>query len=450
MHCAKFFLVACFSLLYSQTYAQIELGGYIRTDIRMRLQTEGNPFTWNENRVDLQLKAKPSEKVQLYSDLFVRGFGFPSAETIADLQRKEKDKVQPWGLELYEAYVDISDFLVKKLDVRIGRQRIAWGTADKFNPTDNLNPKDLEDIFDFGRHLGSNAIKVSYYLGSCTLTGIYIPVFAPAALPRADWMKALEQPSLLPTGMQLRSSSDVIILPQNNFSGSSMYAFKIATTVADYDVSLSYFRGRDDLPIVTGVTIFPVDTLGTVDVSSTLQYPRMQVIGGDFAGQISNIGIWGEAAIFLPEKYNLVTSIASLINTQEQTAVALDNKPYIKYVIGGDYTFSNGLYVNAQYIHGLFHERGNANLEDYLVFALRQSFLNDALKITFAGGAIEVKDFNNIRDNYAFVLGPEIAYYPIDNAELLIGAYIIDGTSTTTFGRVKGNDELYFKIKYSF
>ncbi|MBU1339808.1 MAG: hypothetical protein KKD56_12180 [Acidobacteria bacterium] len=452
MHRTQAFLILLIGLLFlhSQTYAQVEIGGYIRSDIRMRLQTKGNPFTWNENRICLQLKARPSEKVQLYSDLVVRGFGFPRTETIDDLQQTGKEKVQPWGLEFYEAYVDMSDFLVEKLDVKIGRQRIAWGTADKFNPTDNLNPKDLQDIFDFGRHLGSNAIKVSYYHESYTLTGVYIPVFTPAVLPPSDWLQAFEGPISLPPGMRLHSLSNAVVLPKNNFNESSMYAFKIATTVADYNVSLNYFKGRDDLPLVTGVTILPLDTLGTVDVNSIMQYPRMQVIGADMAGQIFNIGVWAEAAVFLPRKYNVLTSFMSPPNTQQQIAIALDDKPYAKYVIGGDYTFANGLYVNAQYIHGLFHERGNENLEDYLVFALRQSFLNDALKITFAGGAIEVKDFKDIRNNYAFALGPEIAYYPIDNAELLIGAYIIDGKPTTTFGRVKDNDEVYFKVKYSF
>jgi len=452
MHRRKVFLIVVIALflLHSQTPAQVEIGGYVRTDIRMRLQTESNPFTWNDNQVDLQLKARPSEKVTLYSDLRLRGFGFSNVETTADLQRREKDKVQPWSLEFNEAYVDISDFLVQKLDVKIGRQRIAWGTADKFNPTDNLNPKDLEDIFDFGRHLGSNAIKVSYYLESYTLTGVYIPVFTPAVLPPSDWLQAFGGPTSLPPGMQLRSARNTVVLPENNFNESSMYAFKVATTVLDYNVSLSYSNGRDDLPLVTGVTILPVDTLGMVDANSTMQYPKMQVIGADMAGQIFNIGVWAEAAVFLPRKYNLVTSFVSPPNTQQQPSIALDDKPYTKYVIGGDYTFANGLYVNAQYIHGLFHERGNENLEEYFVFALRQSFFNDVLKITFAGGTIEVTDLKDIWNNYAFALGPEIAYYPIDNAEILIGAYIIDGKPTTTLGRVKDNDEVYFKVKYSF
>jgi hypothetical protein len=42
-----------------------------------------------------------------------------------------------------------------RLELTVGRQRIAWRTADRLNPTDNINAYDLEDIWDFGRHHGS-------------------------------------------------------------------------------------------------------------------------------------------------------------------------------------------------------------------------------------------------------------------------------------------------------
>jgi hypothetical protein len=431
--------------LFSESRSQVEIGGYIKTDNRFRIQ-ESNSYTWNENTLDIQLKANPSAKIRLYSEARLRGFGFPSVTTSADLQRSQKDQVQPWGVEFYEAYVSLSDFLVERLDVRIGRQRMAWGTADKLNPTDNLNPKDLEDLFDFGKHLGTNAIKASYYLGDYTLTGVFVPVFTPAVFPRSDWASAFAQPMALPAGMTIRSLDDHVSLPQNNFKQSSMVALKFATKVLNYDLSLSYFRGRDDLPLVTAVTISPVDALGTVDIASELSYPRLQVIGADFAGQLLNVGIWGEGALIIPQKYDMVTTIGA----QHQTEVALDRVPYFKCTIGGDYTFKSGLYVNAQYVHGLFHERGSQNLEDYLVFALRQSFLDEVLKLTYMAGLVEVKTLQDIKNNIAFALGPELAYYPMDNAEMVLGTYIIDGKNSTTFGRVKNNDEVYIKVKYSF
>ena len=61
-----------------------------------------------------------------------------------------------------------------------------------------------------------------------------------------------------------------------------------------------------------------------------------------------------------------------------------------------------------------------------------------------------VKDFKDFKNNYALILMPEIAYYPVDNAEVTLGLRWIEGKDTTTFGRVKDNDELYIRVKYSF
>ena len=159
------YLLCLVLIMQGNIFSQVQIGGYIKTDNRFRIEQSGLPIRWNENQLRFELKATPSDKIRLYSDLRIRAFGFPNVQTTSDLQLKGKDKVNPWGLEFNEAYADISDFLVDNLDVRIGRQRIAWGTADKFNPTDNLNPDDLENLFDFGRHLGSNALKASILYG---------------------------------------------------------------------------------------------------------------------------------------------------------------------------------------------------------------------------------------------------------------------------------------------
>jgi hypothetical protein len=66
------------------------------------------------------------------------------------------------------------------------------------------------------------------------------------------------------------------------------------------------------------------------------------------------------------------------------------------------------------------------------------------------GGGVEIRSFTEIKDNYAFLLAPEIAYYPFDNAEVTIGYRFIDGKENAVFGRLKENDEIYFKAKYSF
>jgi len=153
--------------------------------------------------------------------------------------------------------------------------------------------------------------------------------------------------------------------------------------------------------------------------------------------------------MFIPEKIKMTTDLSALgMGVQESTS--LDDEPYIKYVMGADYTFKNGIYINGQYLHGFIHERGKDNLEDYFMCGLEWKSSDEKLKITPVGLGAEVKDFKDIKNNYALIYSPEIAYYPVDNAEIVLGARCIEGKNTTTFGRVKNNDEMYLKLKYSF
>jgi hypothetical protein len=175
----------------------------------------------------------------------------------------------------------------------------------------------------------------------------------------------------------------------------------------------------------------------------------MNIAGIDLAGAIGSIGIWAEAALFFPEKIKMITDLSSL-GMGVHESVALDNKPYIKYVIGMDYTFKNGIYLNIQYLHGFIHERGATNLEDYFMFGLEWKLLDNKLKITPIAGGIEIKEFKDIKNNYAIIYSPMITYYPFDNAEITIGLRLIDGKDTTSFGRVKDYDELFFSLKYNF
>jgi hypothetical protein len=425
----------------------VEIGGHVQTDSRIFLQ-QNNRFYWNESRLDLKIEASPSDETHVYSEFWLRNFGLPEVSTSTDLMLQGKDKVSPWSILFREAYLDLYGFLSPNLDIRIGLQRIAWGTADKLNPTDNLNPDDLEDIWDFGRHLGSNAFKASYYLGDYTLTAVYIPIFTPATLPIPEWAEAFSSPMELPPGLTLGNLTDKVITPENNIKESSMYGFKLGKYFWGYDFSLSYFYGRDDLPLLNMVKFTLADSIGTVDVSSELIYPRIQVLGLDLAGAVGDVGVWAEGALFYPEKVSMFTDLTGLgMGIQDSTVL---DKPYFKYVIGADYTFKNGWYINFQYLHGFINERNEDGLGDYFVLGIEKRLLQDRLKIVPIGGGGEIGDFGDIKNNYALFLGPSITYYPFDNAEINLGLSIIEGKKTTTFGGVKDNDELYLRVKYSF
>lgn len=421
--------------------SSLQWNGYLQTENRFRTKDSG--LSWEEYRLDLTAEASIKSKTHFFSELWIRSLGYPEIEHTGDLT--SGSRVSPLNLELREAYIDFYALGSKKLDLRIGRQRIAWGVGSNFNPTDNLNPDDIEDIMDFGRHLASDGFKASYYLGEYTITGVFIPTFKPAVLPEGDWGSALIPGVTLPPGLILSEFTDQIIMPENKLSECSTSGLRVGRNLWGFDLSLSYIHGRDDLPIARKITATPGDEPFEVNLASELIYPRHDIAGIDLAGSLGNVGVWVEAAVFFPEKIKMASDFSSFGMGIQETTV-LNDDAFVKYLVGADYTFKNGIYMNSQFLHGFFHERGD-DLKNYLVFGLECQVLPEKLMIPF-GIIIETDNFH--KSDSAWIISPGIAFRPVSNAEITFGIRLIDGAADTTFGKLKENDEIFLKVKYAF
>ncbi|MCK4663152.1 MAG: glycosyltransferase family 2 protein [Bacteroidales bacterium] len=447
-------ILANSSLLFSQENS-LKLSGELLTDQRILLN-DNNDWAWNENRLDLKLESKISGTSKFYSDIWLRNIGVPQLISSSDLYNK--DIINPYNLEIREAYIELYGFLFKDLDIKIGRQRIAWGTADKLNPTDNLNPYDLEDILDFGRHRGSDAINLNYYLSNdYSLQSVYIPIFQPANMPVGIFANALNPEMELPQGMVLKGFTDNLQMPEYNLGESSTVGLKFKGFAAGFDFSLSYIWGRDGMPIATYNTFTPFDTLGGITINTQLDFTRTHIFGADLAGSIGSVGVWAEAATFLPDNDVVMTNNLSAMyppaTPVEMTIIdttVLEKKAYLKYVVGVDYTFGNGAYLNFQYMHGFINERGKDALNDYFFMRLEKKFFEDKLNIAPIGGGFIVSDWKDVENNYALIYIPEISYQATDNANISLSAAIFDGKGANFFANMSDYNMFLFKMKYCF
>src|SRR3954454_7479325 len=127
-----------------------KFGGMISSDIRYRLAGEevppdGQPvpfpsqqrllrygFSRNENIIKAQLPLGIASKVKAVADVDFVWYGYSDVNDIEGATLHER--VDPYRLEAHAAYIDVYKIL-PRLDLRIGRQVVVWGTADKFNPT---------------------------------------------------------------------------------------------------------------------------------------------------------------------------------------------------------------------------------------------------------------------------------------------------------------------------
>jgi hypothetical protein len=438
----------------AQDESKLKISGELLSDERLLLKDKNN-WVWNENRLTLKFDKKITDNSKFYSEVWLRNIGLPNLTTSSDLYNK--GIIDPNNLEIREAYIQLYGFLTKNLDLTIGRQRIAWGKADKLNPTDNLNPLDLEDILDFGRHRGSDAVNLNYYLNNnFSFQGIFIPFFQPANMPVGIFANALNPTMELPQGMVLKGYSDVLLMPKYNLGESAIVGGKFKGIIKGVDFSLSYVWGRDGLPFDTRNTFIPVDTLGGITINSQLSFARTHIIGADMATSIAGVGFWAEAALFIPEKDIIMTNDLSALYPLSPVPVTMDTKlldktkPYIKYVVGGDYNFSDGSYINFQCLHGFIHERGNDNLNDYFFLRYEKKFFNEKLKITPVGGGFIVTDWKKLKDNYAIVYMPEVSYKATDNTEIILSTVVFDGKGDNLFANLRDYNMFMFKIKYSF
>jgi len=433
---------------------KLQLSGELLTDERFLLENK-NDWVWNETRLTLKLDKKINGNSKFYSEVWLRNIGLPDITTSADLYNK--GIVDPYNLEIREAYIQIIGFPANKIDLKIGRQYIAWGTADKLNPTDNLNPYDMEDILDFGRHRGSDAINLNYYFNNYfSMQGVFIPFFQPANLPLGIFSGALNPEPELPQGMVLKTFSDTILMPRYSIGKSSVSGLKFKGFVGGIDFSVSYVWGIDGLPFITRNTFFPADTLGGTNICSQLTFARTHIIGADLATSLAGIGFWAEAAAFIPEKDIIMINDLSAFYPMSPVPVTQDTlildktKPYLKFIVGGDYFFADGSYFNLQYLHGFIHERGNKNLNDYFFLRYEKKFFNEKLKVAPISGAFIVADWNEIKDNYALVYMPEIAYKATVNAEITLSAVFFDGKGDNLFSNLKDYNMFIFRLKYNF
>ena len=181
-------LVACALTLGSAARAEgveTEWGGKIQSDLRFRVQEKSVGTVYdkatlpagierNQNLLNLRFKATHGNFRGVADvDFYLNGYE-AAPKTFTDLT--QYDKTLPYSIDPRNLYVEAKDLFTEGLDVRIGNQIVAWGVADQFNPTNNLNADDLRDPLLFGRQLGNFMVKADYWLTEdISFSGVLVP-----------------------------------------------------------------------------------------------------------------------------------------------------------------------------------------------------------------------------------------------------------------------------------
>ncbi len=433
---AVFLLVFLWS---PSTVLGLEASGYLRIDKRYPLNTKGPYFLDFYNEFFYRIEGG-GPTTSFVTSLMTRFYSFPRITTLGDLQNP--DRVAPMDLFLWEAYVDIRRFPIQNIDLRVGKQRLNWGTADGFNPTDYFNPEDLSDFLRLTRKLPVESFEATYYLNGFSLTAVWSPTANPILFPRDLPLVDL---SSFVEGMEVSRIEENLELPSREWKNSQV-ALKAKVNLWGYDVSFSAFSGHEHFPLPTRIVLSPDPQEPPTMISEmTFELPRVWALGADFAGDLGDFGVWGEGGVFFPTPMDL----RIITPAGEQTTPVLSDQPYLKWILGVDTFFWDGAYINLQFSHGFPTEIGKDQMGSYLLATFEKPFLSDRF-IFRVRNIFETRDFYRPTRSWGTLVAPEISYFPDDNLEILLGMAFLSGKEGTLFGRWQDWDVAYLSIEASF
>jgi hypothetical protein len=346
-----------------------------------------------------------------------------------DLIIKYSDKsVNPIMVTPKELYVGAYE-LIPHSDVKAGKLMISWGSADMLSPLDNFNPLPPEmSLTDMNQKIGVWGVDFTYYFDDLTyLQAIVLPSFLPAYMPESSEEQlylSMFAPQFQAQGIEIESVNITHALPEK-----PAWGLKLGRSFSSFDAAISYYNGYyfNGYP----ETIEPIFTTSGTTLNLGLGYPEKSVFGFEFQGDFPGIEgatLRGDFAYITPQSWQI----------QGQDVL---NDPYIKAVIGADYTTSFDLYLNASYLYGFISEEGD-KCSSYISLNARKELEDSKLTPNYIG-IISLSDgsmINAIGADYDFT----------DDFSMTFSYVSVLGESTSKLGQMESSSGLYLSGEWVF
>ena len=340
----------------------------------------------------------------------------------------DKSSTNPFMIIPKEIYLGAYD-LIPQVDIRAGMLIISWGSSDMFSPLDNFNPSPPGISFtDMSKKNGVWAVDTTYYLNDITyLQAIYLPNFSPSFMPEGHEEQlylSMFSPEFQAQGMEINSVNITHAFPEN-----PAWGIKLGRSFASFDAAISYYNGYylNAYPEI----VDPIPGPSGMILNLGLGYPQKSVFGFEFQGDFPGIEgatLRGDLAYIVPQPW------------QVQGEDILKD-PYIKAVIGADYTTSFDLYLNAGFIWGFVSEEGD-QCSPYIYLNAKKELEDSKLTPSYLG-IISLHDgsmVNSIGASYDFT----------DDFSVTLSYVSVFGNQDSKLGQLGSAEGLYILGEWSF
>ncbi len=370
--------------------------GYFESRNQYFTETQG----WESTRAQARFELK---WVQTVMSGEVQWRGFASVDVEHDARTRDyRDVVRS---EVREAFL-VRDGVA--MDVTVGKQRIAWGTADGVSTIDRVNAVDFRDPIGNARTSSrrpSWLVRVERKLPLGTLEAVWLPRGRDVKLPEfgSPW-----EPTDLHSLRQQRA--DGLIRLDIEDIKAHEGGVRYLVYGEGFDWSLGYFNGYTDAPVQFSQRL---DQLRLSPV-------RIRTYNAAGAVGLSSSTLRGEIA-FAPD-----------------TWVAGRQSDLLQMVVGWDRTFFANLYANLQ----LFWDEARSSEESYgVTFALTNKVWDDAADIGIRGQVANAQQHAvEVFMDYSFG----------DNLKLSTKYLVFDGSTGSPLGDFDANDFLELTLRWEF
>ena len=323
------------------------------------------------------------------------------------------------------------------LEVTLGKQIFAWGTADVFNPTDNINPYDYLDLID-NEKIGVYSAAARLTLGATSLVAVVVPVFTPSRLPLpgSRWM-----PPLPSTFTGVVGPREVPPPTVDNMQ----YAARLRTTIKGVDVSASYYDGFENIPAIRQSTV--VTPSGDEVQLFTPVYTPIRVLGLDFSTTYGKFEFHGEGAFRFAQSNGRDDRFQWILGLN----YAWDELPtrrveQIVFIL--DYSREEILY-----------SRANSNILEPGMPPLTAFGAKNAFRHAVAGRILvkfseetqaKLSGVINLEGGANYYLQPKLTHKVTDALHVEAGFDLFGGPVSTFWGTRRNNDRFFAFLKYFF
>lgn len=310
-----------------------------------------------------------------------------------------------------EAYLDVEE---GAFSMRLGRQILAWGRADRINPTDSLSPRDFTLLVteDEDQRTGMDAARFRYALDPALFFTVVAARFEPNITPQGS----------LPANRVNAAAPD-----------QTEWAFKLDHSGSGIDWSLSYFEGYERQGR------YRFDSRPTHAPVFRSDFEKMQTFGADFAG---TAGAWtwrGEVS------HSTTRAVCDLC--------PLDARKVSRAVVGVDRDFLDTMNVNLQ----LFTTTRTGYRDPGSLPAAMQPILSGLNRLNSEYGAQETGLTVRLSDRLlneklkweisavfdltgrSRVIRPRVTYAMSDHIKLNAGIDFFSGDAQSYFGALDKN-----------